>query len=156
MEIKALYRKDQLVNYILLHIFPNYALSGRAVQSLLQRLDSVVGRTRGKLENITILRPRMRQRHPHSTSIGSEDHLCRDRGGREKGQHSSVQKSGGPGIQPLNTKGTPESSWSGCGSRDTSRNTPGTSRIASRQASRLGLPPSSPPVWCCCCYFISL
>ena len=136
VEIKALYRKDQLVNYIRLHILPNYTLSGRAVQSLLQRLVSVAGRTRGKLETVTILHPRVRQRRPHTVSTGCTYHLRRDRGGTSKRQHSSVKKCGGPGTQPLNTEGTPESSWSGCGSRDTSRNTPGTSRIAIRQASR--------------------
>ena len=48
----------------------------------------------------------------------------------------------GSGATPLHPEGAATTSWSGCGSRETSWNAPGTSRLATRQVSRLGLPPS--------------
>ena len=120
----------------------NYKCSGCAVYDHHQRLVSVVGRTRGKHEDLSLLRPRVRQRRPFTKTLSCTYYLRRDRGGTSKIQHSSVTKCRGPGTQPLHPSSTQELSGSGCGSRATSRNAPGTSRSAVRQESRLGLPPS--------------
>ena len=122
--------------------FCNYKCSGWAVYDHLQRLVSVVGRTRGKLEDITLLRPRVRQRRPFTTTLSCSYNLRRDRGGTSKIQHSSVTKCRGPDTQPFHSSCTEEFGGDGCGSRATSRNAPGTSRSAARQESSLGLPPS--------------
>ena len=122
--------------------FCNYKCSGWAVYDHLQRLVSVDGRTRGKLEDITLLRPRVRQRRPFTTTLSCSNNLRRDRGGTSKIQHSSVTKCRGPDTQPFHPSSTEEFGGDGCGSRATSRNAPGTSRSAVRQESSLGLPPS--------------
>ena len=125
-----------------INIICNYKCSGWAVYDHLQRLVSVVGRTRGKLEDITLLRPRVRQRRPFTTTLSCSYNLRRDRGGTSKIQHSSVTKCRGPDTQPFHPSSTEEFGGDGCGSRATSRNAPGTSRSAVRQESSLGLPPS--------------
>ena len=126
----------------IINFISNWYNSGWAVCYHLQRLVSVVGRTRGKHEDITLLRPRVRQRRPFTKTLSCTYHLRRDRGGTSKIQHSSVTKCRGPDTQPFHPSCTEEFGGDGCGSRATSRNAPGTSRSAVRQESRLGLPPS--------------
>ena len=126
-----------IINYII-----NWNYSGWAVYYHLQRLVSVVGRTRGKHEDLSLLRPRVRQRRPFTKTLSCSNNLRRDRGGTSKIQHSSVTKCRGPDTQPFHPSSTEEFGGDGCGSRATSRNAPGTSRSAVRQESRLGLPPS--------------
>ena len=76
-----------IINYII-----NWCNSGWAVYYHLQRLVSVVGRTRGKHEDLSLLRPRVRQRRPLTKTLSCSNHLRRDRGGTSQIQHSSVTK----------------------------------------------------------------
>ena len=117
---------------------------------MLQCLDFVAGRTRGDIKAVSIFCPRVRQSRPHSFRDGTKNSLRRDRGGTRARQHSSVTQSGGPGSTPLHPKRASKPSWSGCGSREKGRDTPGASPLATRQASQLGLPTVWPPWWCCC------